>query len=95
MGPSREAVARAALSGLLSSNLDLFGTAVDRCYDPHARVAAGYFMVSDGGMQSGQCNQFSFLYSPTWHGGRNFDYMGWRCDPHWGAAAGWLCTQSA
>jgi hypothetical protein len=46
MGPTTEAVARAALSGLLSANLELFGVAIDRCYASDPGVAAGYFTVS-------------------------------------------------
>lgn len=47
MGPSKDAVAKTALFHLLKANLDMFSTAVDRCYDPDIKVATAYFQVTD------------------------------------------------
>jgi len=45
-GVPRDSIGRTALFKLLSSNLDMFGVCVDRCYHSDARIATGTFQAS-------------------------------------------------
>ncbi|EIE19264.1 hypothetical protein COCSUDRAFT_48883 [Coccomyxa subellipsoidea C-169] len=45
MGPSREAIGKAALLNFLSSNHDVLSVCVDQCYSRDAAVAKAYFQV--------------------------------------------------
>lgn len=44
-GPSKNAVARAALKNLLSSNHDVIDASLDQCYSAHGAVSRAYFQV--------------------------------------------------
>eukprot|EP00775_Hariotina_reticulata_P013221 gene13221-13351_t len=44
-GVPRDSIGRTALFKLLSSNLDMFGVCVDRCYHSDSRIATGTFQV--------------------------------------------------